>query len=282
MANEDQARQFHEDGFLAIENFLSDDEINSMKTASKMLVDDMVPDEHKTIFKAGDKQKSNDYFMNSTDKIRFFFEDEAIGPNGELLVEKHNGLNKIGHALHWLNPAFKNVTFSKKIQEVAKNIGFQRPVVVQSMVILKPPRIGAAVGPHQDLSFLYTDPPKVVGFWLALDDATLENSCMWFSPKSHNGGIKLRYRRTPDENSTTMEFDNPTLRDEDYEWVPVPVKKGTLVLIHGAVAHKSEKNLSNKPRQIYTFHVAESENTTWSKLNWLQPTKELQFPQLFG
>lgn len=44
----------------------------------------------------------------------------------------------------------------------------------------------AAVSPHQDASFLYTEPlGRVLGLWIALEDATLENGCLWFIPGSH-------------------------------------------------------------------------------------------------
>ena len=44
---------------------------------------------------------------------------------------------------------------------------------------------GAEVIPHQDSSYLYTDPPSVVGLWLALQDATIENGCLHCLPGSH-------------------------------------------------------------------------------------------------
>lgn len=43
-----------------------------------------------------------------------------------------------------------------------------------------------AVFPHQDATFLYTEPlGRVLGVWIALEDATLENGCLWFIPGSH-------------------------------------------------------------------------------------------------
>ena len=41
--------------------------------------------------------------------------------------------------------------------------------------------------PHQDSTFLHTDPMKLIGFWIALEDATLDNGCLWFIPGSHKG-----------------------------------------------------------------------------------------------
>lgn len=52
------------------------------------------------------------------------------------------------------------------------------------------------------------------------------------------------------------------------------VKAGDLVLIHGNLLHKSEKNLSQKGRIIYTFHCIEGEGATYDERNWLQPPAE--------
>ena len=54
------------------------------------------------------------------------------------------------------------------------------------MYIFKQPRIGDKVIPHQDGSYLYTEPLKVVGIWIALEDCTLENGCLQFIPGSQN------------------------------------------------------------------------------------------------
>ena len=51
-------------------------------------------------------------------------------------------LNKIGHALHYLEPNFKKVTFSEKMKAVARDLQFEDPNVVQGMYIFKNPRIG--------------------------------------------------------------------------------------------------------------------------------------------
>lgn len=66
--------------------------------------------------------------------------------------------------------------------------------------------------------------------------------------------------------------DGSPARDEDY--VPGEVKAGSLVVIHGNILHKSEKNLSQKGRIIYTFHVIEGEGTKYDEKNWLQPPAE--------
>ena len=59
--------------------------------------------------------------------------------------------------------------------------------------------------------------------------------------------------------------------DAGGEYVPGEVKAGTLVLIHGNLLHKSERNTSQKGRIIYTFHVIEGEGKEYDGKNWLQP-----------
>jgi len=132
---------------------------------------------------------------------------------------------------------------------------------------------------------LYTDPPSAVGFWYALEDATVENGCLSFLPGSHKKAeIEKRFVRRKDGAGTEF-IDNEGARfpvgDEfgsekevDGEYVLGEVKAGTLVLIHGNLLHKSEKNVSKKGRIIYTFHVIEGEGATYDERNWLQPPKE--------
>jgi len=155
------------------------------------------------------------------------------------------------------------------------------------MVICKQPEIGGAVPPHQDTSFLYTDPPSAVGFWIALEDATRENGCLGFMGGSHRrapvrkrfvrmeeggtGFVDVRGRRFPRGEEVEDERVEGDEGEEEYTFGEV--KAGTLVLIHGNLLHKSERNTSGKSRFVYTFHVIEGENK-YDERNWLQPPEE--------
>jgi phytanoyl-CoA hydroxylase len=163
---------------------------------------------------------------------------------------------------------------------IAKDLGYRDPRLLQSMVICKQPEIGGAVPPHQDSTFLYTDRPSAVGFWIALEDATVENGCLSFAPGSHRRApIKERFVRKENGSGTTFEavegehqwpsnfeHDKDTVKEE---YKLGEVMAGTLVLIHGNILHKSEKNLSQKGRIIYTFHLIEGEEK-YDEKNWLQ------------
>lgn len=83
------------------------------------------------------------------------------------------------------------------------------------------------VKPHQDASYLYTSPQSLYGIWIALEDATLENGCLWFKKGSHEGPLFNRFIKNPDKNSDILTIytgDNEEFHEEDY--VPVSVKKG--------------------------------------------------------
>lgn len=268
----EQISKFEEDGFVVIDNFLTTEEIELLKADCAELIDKMEPEEHKSVFITGKSQKPDEYFLNSAHEIRYFFEKDALDEKGNLLVEKQNSLNKIGHALHKHNH-FKKITFSEKVKNTANDLGFLEPVVIQSMYIFKNPKVGGEVVSHQDATYLYTDPVKLLGYWIPLEDATIENGCLWVLPGSHKGEVYKRFiRDSEDKTSLITVVDTPLF--EDNELIPVVVPKGSCVLIHGKVLHRSEKNLSDKPRPAYTFHIIETNGTKYSTENWLKPSKE--------
>ena len=278
-----QVQQYQEDGYLVVEGFFSPEECESLRARCRYLVEEADLDNQPTVTfnTKNNAQAKEDYFLTSGDKIRYFFEEGAVGDGGKLTVPKHLALNKIGHALHALDPVFKRATFSEQVKGVARSLHMEWPAVVQSMYIFKQPHFGGSVRPHQDNTFLYTSPMTVVGFWIALEDADVENGCLWFIPKSHKQGLSRRMIRTMEGGTQTTKFDGSEPSVNAADFIAEPVKKGTLVLIDGLVVHKSEENNSSQSRHIYTFHLYDSGKSEWNEDNWLQPTKDLAFPTLY-
>ena len=218
---------------------------------------------------------SDQYFIESSDKIHFFFEPDAF-KDGVLMFEKETSINKIGHGLHIKDQLFKEFSTSQRIIDIARDLEFKKPLILQSMVIAKQPIIGGEVTPHQDSTFLYTNPVSAVGFWFALEDCTIENGCMSFAPGSHKRyPIKRRFINTELGTKFVDLPVNDRSEPADDDYVLAETKKGSLVLIHGGVYHKSGYNHSSKSRFIYTFHLIDGQYEYDNK-NWLQTDERFE------
>jgi phytanoyl-CoA hydroxylase len=259
---------FEASGFLVLEQFVSPEACDALRRRAGELVDDFDPETVKSVFSTTDETQLTDrYFLESGDKIRFFLEKDAFDATGRLRAPKIDCLNKMGHAMHDLDPAFDAFSRTPELAAVAKSLGFEDPGIIQSMYIFKPPHIGGEVVCHQDSTFIYTEPESCVGFWFALEDATLENGCMQFIPGLHKGPLRARNHRTADGGSVTETLD-PAPWPEHLR-VPVPAKKGTLVVFTGRTPHLSGPNLSSTSRHAYTLHVIDK-TCHYPADNWLQ------------
>jgi len=102
-----QRAQYQRDGYIVIPGFKSPDEIARLRARAGEIVDAFDPSESRAIFTTRDQARASDeWFLGSDNTIRCFFEEEAFGPDGQLKQPKALSINKIGHAMHDLDPVF--------------------------------------------------------------------------------------------------------------------------------------------------------------------------------
>jgi phytanoyl-CoA hydroxylase len=273
MLSREQQARFRRDGFIVLPVFRDARAVAALTRRARQIVEAIDATSQRSVFSTRDQAKTADaWFLGSGDQVRCFFEEEAFDAAGRLAVPKVQAINKIGHALHDLDPVFERFSHGADLAELARDLGLLAPKLWQSMLIFKQPGIGGEVRWHQDATYLFSTPQTVTGFWFALEDATRDNGCLWVEPGGHRGPLRERFVREGD--ALRLERMDPTPWPDLARAQPVEVGAGSLVCLHGLLPHYSAANRSPQSRMAYTLHAIDG-RSRYAASNWLQRGADL-------
>lgn len=259
-------RQFERDGFLVLPGYVSAAECAALRTRARQLLARELPGLRPSIFSTESHAHASDvYFAESGDKIRLFFEPGGLDGEGRPVRDAWQCLNKIGHALHDLDSLFDTFSRSDRNAALSRALGIEHALLVQSMYLCKQPELGSTVDWHQDASFLITEPASVIGLWFALEDATVDNGCLYAIPGAHHEPLRKRFSRRDGRLQLCQVDDTPLAIEQA---IPLQAPAGTLVVLHGQLPHSSGPNRSTRSREAYSVHLTDAA-ASWAPDNWI-------------
>lgn len=169
---------------------------------------------------------------------------------------------------HFFSPVINKFVGHSKISHVLSKItGAHLPFwdgsvkCMQSMYFIKPPGLQGQSW-HQDEAYIPTRDRSLIGVWIALENANAQNGCLWVLPRSHQSG--RLYEQKDHNNSAEYDSHEEAIGFDATHEVPVEVKKGTVVFFNGYLLHRSKKNRSNHFRRSLVSHYM----TASSLLPW--------------
>ena len=172
------------------------------------------------------------------------------------------------HFPHWVSPVARDAVVHPGISDVVSTVagahlpGWDgRTKGMQSMLFFKPPGLQGQAW-HQDERFIPTRDRSLVGAWIALDDATVDNGCLWVLPGSHRTGMihPTHAHDQPEE----FDHSDEAYGFDDADAVAVEVQAGAVVFFNGYLLHRSLRNRSNGTRMALVNHYMNA----WSLLPW--------------
>lgn len=148
-----------------------------------------------------------------------------------------------------IEPRLRDVAFHPRLIPVLDQLIGPGHRLIQDMALVKPPFHGSEKPWHQDTAYFdWTPIGGIVGVWIALDEATVENGCMQVIPGTHRDGpaphFHLRDCQMADQ------------RVQVERAVVVPLKPGGILIFSGLLHHGTPPNLSGDRRRAFQCHYA--------------------------
>ena len=229
-----QVESYREQGFLVVEGLLSEEDVASIR---------------------GDAVKlcRGAYKSESLKPVPHAMSDEAA-------LSQYLCI----HQPHHISPFMRRALAHRGVSRALSRLVAPDVKCMQTMLFIKPPGFPGQAW-HQDEVYIPTRDRSLTGAWYALDDATVENGCMWILPGSHRTGYLYPQRShgRPDEFDSAQE----SYGFDDQGEIPVACRAGAVVFFNGYLLHRSRKNRSDRFRRVLVNHYMNA----YSLLPWHTP-----------
>jgi ectoine hydroxylase-related dioxygenase (phytanoyl-CoA dioxygenase family) len=177
------------------------------------------------------------------------------------------------HFPHKISKLVHAFLFHKKIVDVLVNVVSPNVKCMQSMLFVKGPgKAGQAW--HQDEFYIPTRDKSLIGAWIAIDDATVDNGCLWIVP----GRPGYMMRRVPSDSKEYADVDTIDISAYNDEAIPVEVQSGSVVFFNGYTLHSSLRNKTkdNFRTALVNHYMSAESMLPWDQDGKLQPTEDLR------
>lgn len=222
--SDEQVASFHENGYLAGIRMLDDEQVERLRTELTDLFDP--------------NADGNDLFYE-------YHTNESTDPDRVLF-----------HALGaWrIKPGFHDILWNPRFTMPASQLLGGSVRFWHDQLFCKPAKDGGVVAWHQDYSYwTRTVPMAHLTCWIGLDDATSDNGCLQYIPKSHNWNL-LPITGLAGK----MDAIRKVLSDEQmaaFKPVAIELKKGECAFHHPLLIHGSQENRTERPRRATVINV---------------------------
>lgn len=180
------------------------------------------------------------------------------------------------HFPHKISNTIKKYVSHSSIGSNLSEIVSNNVKCMQTMLFIKGPgKLGQSW--HQDEYFIPTRDKSLIGAWLAIDDATINNGCLWIIPGSHKSGTIIR--RKVNTNPNFADLDVCDLKDVDISnAIPVEIESGSVFFFNGYLQHMSlqNKTKSNFRRALVGHYMSAESMLPWNLGGRIEATEDMR------
>lgn len=232
-----QYKKYQEEGYLVYDNLLDATTVEKLKSAYLQVLD---------------KLKTS----NKLSSIR-----DGISPAG-----KKTEVFQI-RAAHLQHSSFNELLYNELLLDIVEELIGPEIRLVLFQGLYKPPFTGGVVGWHQDDYYFKANKPNaVVSCWVALDDATIANGCMWMLPKEHK--VILEHIQ-----ATGKGFEIPNV--DEQKAIPIELKAGQCLFHHGLAPHRTLANSTKDHRRAFSLHFMDATAKPLGKGRQEEPSENM-------